>query len=211
MGERGGDFKSWVIQIPWNTLEPKLQKLMSYAKEQGAKSFGTIGCCWGGWAAFHASAMSADISCGVIFHPSCQLEGMFGGDVVAYQVGTWLVDNVEVGDGSGLVSAVDIASPFFCSCSACRPSGGWPTSRRAPGSTCHCTRSAVTPIGWAMGIVCAAVQSPHTPGHHWRLDSPQHQSVVGTDQGRVGSVGIDSLRVDNGVKLSSRQQHSLYL
>ena len=83
MGERGGDFKSWVIQIPWNTIEPKLQKLMSYAKEQGAKSFGTIGCCWGGWAAFHASAMSADISCGVIFHPSCQLEGMFGGDVGA--------------------------------------------------------------------------------------------------------------------------------
>ena len=46
------DFMPWVVQIPWNTIEQSA-KLMSYAKEQGAKSFGTIGCCWAGWATFH--------------------------------------------------------------------------------------------------------------------------------------------------------------
>ena len=43
-----------------------------------------VGCgfCWGGWCVFHTTAMSSKIVCGAIPHPSCQLEGMFGGDVM---------------------------------------------------------------------------------------------------------------------------------
>ena len=60
---------------------PQVEGLIAYAKEQGAATIGVVGCCWGGWAAFHTSAICADVACGVIFHPSCQLEGMFGGSV----------------------------------------------------------------------------------------------------------------------------------
>lgn len=82
LAERGGDFGPWVTQIPFaGSVQPKVEALIAYAKEQGASTIGVVGCCWGGWAAFHTSAICADVVCGVIFHPSCQLEGMFGGKV----------------------------------------------------------------------------------------------------------------------------------
>mmetsp|Transcript_7499 Transcript_7499/g.18200 ORF Transcript_7499/g.18200 Transcript_7499/m.18200 type:complete len:264 (-) Transcript_7499:114-905(-) len=79
---RGGEFGPWVTQIPFvGGIDKKVEALIAYAKEQGATKLGMVGCCWGAWAAFHASAICSDIKCAVAFHPSCQLEGMFGGDV----------------------------------------------------------------------------------------------------------------------------------
>ena len=83
MPNRRSEFGPWVTQIPWSAIQPKVERLIAFAKEQGATRFGVIGCCWGAWACFKTSAMCADIACGVGFHPSCQLEGMFGGDVNA--------------------------------------------------------------------------------------------------------------------------------
>ena len=81
IGARGSEFGPWVTKSPWSALQPRFEALITYAKQQGAVSLGAVGCCWGGWAAFHSSAICADIKAAVIFHPSCQLEGMFGGDV----------------------------------------------------------------------------------------------------------------------------------
>jgi dienelactone hydrolase len=78
---RGAEFGPWVKNIPWAAIEPKVKSLIAHVKRQGATSMGVVGCCWGGWAAFHTSAICVDIVAAVIFHPSCQLEGMFGGDV----------------------------------------------------------------------------------------------------------------------------------
>ena len=79
--ERLEEFMTWVKTITWDLCQQKVQKLIAYAKEQGATKFGLVGNCWGGWAAFKTSTMTNDFSAGVIFHPSCQLEGAHGGDV----------------------------------------------------------------------------------------------------------------------------------
>ena len=81
IGARGADFGPWITQIPWAAIRPKVEALLAYARAAGGAVFGVVGCCWGGWAAFHLSALDAAVKAGVIFHPSCQLEGMHGGDV----------------------------------------------------------------------------------------------------------------------------------
>jgi len=73
---------AWIKEIgPWSSYEPKVKALLAYAKKDGAKSLGCVGFCWGGWASMHTSAMTKDVKCAVIFHPSCQLEGAFGNDL----------------------------------------------------------------------------------------------------------------------------------
>lgn len=82
LSKRGGDMMAWLKSIgPWSAYEPKVKALISYAKADGAKALGCVGFCWGGWASFHTSAMTKDVKCGVIFHPSCQLEAAHGGDL----------------------------------------------------------------------------------------------------------------------------------
>lgn len=82
MGARGAEFGPWITQIPWRgSVQPKVEALLAYAKEAGAGTFGVVGCCWGGWACFQASAMDGAIKAGVIFHPSCSIEEKHGGDV----------------------------------------------------------------------------------------------------------------------------------
>ena len=80
IGARRPEFFDWVKTIPFDSFKAKVEKLIAYAKEQGATKIGLIGNCWGGWAAWKTAAMCADFTCGVIYHPSCELEGAFGGD-----------------------------------------------------------------------------------------------------------------------------------
>ena len=81
MGARGAEFGPWIKTVPWSSVGPKVEALLAYARAAGATSFGAVGCCWGGWAVFQASALDAGVKCGVIFHPSCHIEGVYGGDV----------------------------------------------------------------------------------------------------------------------------------
>lgn len=82
LGARGSEFGPWITRIPWSGIEPKVEALLEYARASGAETFGTVGICWGGWAAFQLSALAGGaVKAGVTFHPSCQIEGMHGGDV----------------------------------------------------------------------------------------------------------------------------------
>mmetsp|Transcript_26674 Transcript_26674/g.82044 ORF Transcript_26674/g.82044 Transcript_26674/m.82044 type:complete len:298 (+) Transcript_26674:1041-1934(+) len=78
---RGADFLPWIKTVTWEATKPKVEALLAHAKADGASTVGVVGCCWGGWACFQTSALTADVKCGVIFHPSCQIEGAHGGDV----------------------------------------------------------------------------------------------------------------------------------
>jgi dienelactone hydrolase len=62
MSARGKEFGPWITQIPWSVIQPKVEGLIAHAKEQGAAAIGVVGCCWGGWAAFHTSAICAEVS-----------------------------------------------------------------------------------------------------------------------------------------------------
>ena len=83
IGARGADFGPWITTIPWaGKVETNMSAVLNYLEGKGVSKIGMIGFCWGGWAVFHTAAMSSKIVCGAIPHPSCQLEGMFGGDVM---------------------------------------------------------------------------------------------------------------------------------
>ena len=82
LGARGADFGPWVTQIPWSTIEPKVDAILADLNGRGITKIGHLGTCWGAWAGFHTAA-SGKLSCGVNCHPSVQLEGMFGGSDLA--------------------------------------------------------------------------------------------------------------------------------
>lgn len=71
----------WMKQFPWPTQRPKIASAIEYLKRKGATQIGCVGFCYGGHPCCWASAaFGTDISCGVVFHPSMQLEqNAFGG------------------------------------------------------------------------------------------------------------------------------------
>lgn len=72
----------WMKLFPWPTQQPKMAAALSYLEDQGASQIGVVGFCYGGHPVCWASAaLSESIKCGVVFHPSMQLEERaFGGN-----------------------------------------------------------------------------------------------------------------------------------
>lgn len=74
----------WIKQFPYDVQRPKVEAVKAFVKAKGATKIGVIGFCYGGHPACWASRESTDITCGVVFHPSMQLEMFaFGGDMKA--------------------------------------------------------------------------------------------------------------------------------
>jgi len=74
----------WIMQFPWEVQKPKLAAVVEHLKQQGISKVGMLGFCYGGHPAMWASAEWPDVvSCGIVCHPSIQLEGAFGGDFAA--------------------------------------------------------------------------------------------------------------------------------
>lgn len=70
----------WVSNFSWPKQKGKVHSAIGYLKEKGCKKIGVMGFCYGGHPACWASAEDADVKCGVVFHPSMQLEEkIFGG------------------------------------------------------------------------------------------------------------------------------------
>lgn len=83
IAERGQDFGPWAKQIPWiGKCDGQMDSLLQYLDSKGVQKIGMLGMCWGGWIVFHTSAISDKVVCGAIPHPSCQIEGMHGGDLM---------------------------------------------------------------------------------------------------------------------------------
>ena len=62
-----------------------MEAALAYLKGKGVTKIGVMGFCYGGHPACYASATwPADVACGVVVHPSMQLETFaFGGDTAA--------------------------------------------------------------------------------------------------------------------------------
>jgi len=77
------EFAKW---LKGNGVKPFLKRndaLVNELKTEGFKTFFGMGCCWGGWACFKASHMFPGLFSGhLIYHPSVQVDGMYGGDPV---------------------------------------------------------------------------------------------------------------------------------
>lgn len=85
----GGAFSmDWIKAFPWEVQRPKVAAALAYVKGElsdhtDAGKVGVLGFCYGGHPACHLSA-GGDITCGVVAHPSMQLEQFaFGGDFPA--------------------------------------------------------------------------------------------------------------------------------
>merc|ERR1719343_1072546 len=71
----------WIKQFPWKVQKPKVDAVLDYIRAQGVTKIAVFGFCYGGHPACWASSENDDILCGVVFHPSMQLEQFaFGGD-----------------------------------------------------------------------------------------------------------------------------------
>lgn len=72
----------WIKQFPWSVQKPKLDAAIAMCKAEGITKIGVFGFCYGGHPACWASQENPDlVTCGVVFHPSMQLETFaFGGD-----------------------------------------------------------------------------------------------------------------------------------
>jgi len=73
----------WIKQFSWKTQKPKLDAAIALCKAKGITKIGMFGFCYGGHPACWASAENPElIACGVVFHPSMQLETFaFGGSM----------------------------------------------------------------------------------------------------------------------------------
>jgi len=71
-------FGDWIKKFPWSKVEQDLfGKAVPLLEQNGAKSIGILGFCWGSWVVFHASS-SDKIHAGVSAHPSVRVAGMLG-------------------------------------------------------------------------------------------------------------------------------------
>mmetsp|Transcript_20785 Transcript_20785/g.37861 ORF Transcript_20785/g.37861 Transcript_20785/m.37861 type:complete len:256 (+) Transcript_20785:63-830(+) len=71
----------WIKQFPWSVQKPKLDAVLGFVRSKGATKIAVFGFCYGGHPCCWASQENADVVCGVIFHPSIQLEQYaYGGD-----------------------------------------------------------------------------------------------------------------------------------
>jgi len=75
-------FMKWVATNTWEKITPMVEGMMTQLRADGCTKFAAQGFCWGGWASFKFAEMYPGLTtCIGIAHPSCQLEGIFGGDV----------------------------------------------------------------------------------------------------------------------------------
>ena len=87
LGERGDDFMKWVVTVKWDGIDAKVKSLLAYAKKEGADAIGVVGCCWGGWACFETSAMSAGPCPASVAKPStCERRGDGVGSNASYAI-----------------------------------------------------------------------------------------------------------------------------
>ena len=74
-----GEAFAYLGSLKWDLIQPKISAAIEYLKSKGATKIGMVGFCWGGWVVAQASAMTADITVGVIPHPSITVEDkLFG-------------------------------------------------------------------------------------------------------------------------------------
>ena len=75
----------WMKKFPWSVQKPKIEATIGYLKGQGVTKTCVLGFCYGGHVAAWASAEWPDfVACGVVCHPSLQLEQY------AYGAANWL-------------------------------------------------------------------------------------------------------------------------
>jgi dienelactone hydrolase len=81
----GGEFSmDWIKNFPWPKQQPKVAAALAYLKSKGCAKIGVFGFCYGGHPACYASSTDEAVVCGVVVHPSMQLETFaFGGDCKA--------------------------------------------------------------------------------------------------------------------------------
>lgn len=74
----------WIKNFPWPKQQPKVAAALAYLKSKGCAKIGVFGFCYGGHPACYASSTDEAVVCGVVVHPSMQLETFaFGGDCKA--------------------------------------------------------------------------------------------------------------------------------
>lgn len=74
-------FMKWIKDNGTETFAARNAALYSDLKKRGIKACFAVGFCWGGWASFRtAAAVLLELKGILIYHPSVQLEGVFGGD-----------------------------------------------------------------------------------------------------------------------------------
>lgn len=75
----------WIKTFPWETQKPKVDACLKYLAANGIDKMGVMGFCYGGHLSCWASKdLPFPIACGVVCHPSMQLEQFaFGGDLPA--------------------------------------------------------------------------------------------------------------------------------
>lgn len=73
----------WIKQFPWSVQKPKIDTALKFCTDNGVTKVCVFGFCYGGHPACYASSENPElIKCGVVFHPSMQLETFaFGGSM----------------------------------------------------------------------------------------------------------------------------------
>ena len=81
----GGAFSmDWIKNFAWPSQQPKVAAMLAHLKAAGPQRIGVMGFCYGGHPCCWASQTDDAVACGVVCHPSTQLEGgAFGGSTEA--------------------------------------------------------------------------------------------------------------------------------
>lgn len=92
IAKRRAELGPWIKQHVWKgKTEDRMQALIGHILSAGCQPIiGMIGCCYGAWVALKTAASSFAkpfVKGCVMFHPSCHLEGMHGGDPAAVAKG----------------------------------------------------------------------------------------------------------------------------
>lgn len=74
----------WIKKNGTETFTKRNNALVADLQNRGFNTFLACGTCWGGWASFRCARDFPNLLSAInIWHPSCQLENVHGGDVVA--------------------------------------------------------------------------------------------------------------------------------
>jgi len=73
----------WISQFKWSVQKPKLDAALALCKAEGITKIGVLGLCYGGHPACWMSVENPElVTCGVVAHPSIQLENVYGGNMI---------------------------------------------------------------------------------------------------------------------------------